>query len=181
MFERSEEDIAAGIIRLSLGGQEYILPTLPWAASDDWQATFKARLNEITGRDFGDIGPEMALSALSATMDTLVDLIASYDREHKLGRDSADLKARYDRAQMYETFKAIGRHEFPFLRDVDGTVAMLMPYLRPILTGLLANIASRQPGGSNGRSPTGVSTPGLSVVGSTGGSSTPSGKQGKSA
>ncbi len=179
MFERTDEDIAAGVIRLDLGGQAYVLPTLPWAASDEWQATLKAKLIEISGRDLDDL--ESAVAALSTTMDSLVDLIAAYDREHKLGRDATELRNRFDRAQLYETFKAIARHEFPFMRDAEGTVSMLMPYLRPILIALLSGVASRQQSGTSGRSPTGGSTPGLSVVDSTGGSSTPSGELGKSA
>jgi hypothetical protein len=178
MFDRSDEDIAAGVIRLSLGGQDYILPTLKWADSEVWQADLQKRLMELTGRDHPDI--DAAIESLSGALNVMVDLVSDYDRTHVLGKDADDLKRTLDRAQMYETFKAIARHEFPFIRDAEGLGAMVMPYLRPILMSLLANLwDQRKP--SNGPSPTGDSTPALSEADSTTVSSDSSGEQAKAA
>ena len=178
MFDRSDDDIAAGVIRLPLGGREYILPTLPWEASDEWQGRFKQALHDIAGADFTDL--DTGFTLLSTAMGTLVDLVAAYDVEHKLGRNAEDLRKHFDRAQIYEVFKAIARHEFPFLRDAEGAVTMLTPILRPLMLNIVAAVASRQASTTSGASPTGASTPELSVVSSTDDSSTSSGKRARS-
>jgi hypothetical protein len=146
---RSPEDVLAGVIRIAVGGQEKLLPTLSIRGTRDWQAAIAA----IPGR-FNPGDPE-AWTATEAsefsglTLDVILDIITLYDRNGALGgRDW--LEEHADPAQLYAALAAISEVAFPF---ADNT--------RLLLAALVAKavVGSPPPNSTSGPSPTGTSRP----------------------
>jgi hypothetical protein len=175
MFERTDEDLAAGLLRFTLAGREYVMHTLSWEASDAWQADARSRLAAITDARFES--PDDLFGLFATSMGDAVELVAAYDTEHVLGRDAADLKSRFDKAQLYEVFKAILRHEVPPLRDGRAVISTAVPVVMPMLQKALAALGSRSPASTSSPSANGGSTPEPSALASIASRSASSGRQ----
>lgn len=76
--ERSAQDVLSGRIRLSLGGQPYVLPVRSIAANrewkEQWDSTVGARIADIP-----DDKPGEMFVALGEGADDLLTLLISYD------------------------------------------------------------------------------------------------------
>lgn len=83
--ERSAEDIFAGRIRLFLGGETYILPTLTIDQEEKWLGSIDGRLGVLlSGMSSAGNNPAALLSVLSGATSQLLDLLYSYDETHVL-------------------------------------------------------------------------------------------------
>jgi hypothetical protein len=77
---RPAGDILSRTVRVRLGGSEYELPVRSIKANRDWRAALNAGTASLvsgladSGDDFGAI-----YAALASQMDTLIDLLLSYD------------------------------------------------------------------------------------------------------
>ena len=79
--ERSAEDIFAGRIRLSLGGAQYVLPTLTIEAEEKWLAGIDGRLGSLlSGVSSARDDPAMLLGVLSGATGQLLDVLYAYDQ-----------------------------------------------------------------------------------------------------
>lgn len=77
--ERSSEDILAGRIRATLGGQEYILPVHSIRENRAWKALMQEHLNRIFG-DFAALNSAGAILArVSTATDSQMELVRAYD------------------------------------------------------------------------------------------------------
>lgn len=83
MFEslipsRSAEDLASGVIRVTLGGRDVLLEEVPMDAMDAWSASVDERLNGLLGgleqgQEVGDV-----MAALTAARPLVLDALTSY-------------------------------------------------------------------------------------------------------
>lgn len=157
---RSPEDVLAGVIRVAVGGQEKLLPTLSIRGTREWQAAVAA----MPGR-FNPADPEAwttgeASEFSGLTLDVVLDIIVLYDRASALGGREW-LEDHADPAQLYAALAAISEVAFPF---ADNT--------RVLLAALVATavVGSSPPSSTSGPSPIGTSRPARSRKRSTGAS-----------
>jgi hypothetical protein len=151
MAERTPEDVASGILRISVGGTVKAVPTLKMKYVDEWgmlvaagDPTAKVPA-EWTAADVG------ALSGRGAAR--LLDLVVAYDRTGALGGREW-LEENADPAQLYEAVAQMVGNAFPLVSSPTVLVDLML--LRP------GSVKS-----TNGRSRHGVSTPTGSGVSST--------------
>ena len=151
MGERSPEDVAAGILRIAIGGTVREMPTLKakyvgeWARTvllaDDQGESVKIKpLEEWTAFDVAQLaGP---------ALERVIDLIVAYDRTGALGgRDWLEENA--DPPQLQEALTSMLGNAFPLADSPEVLAATVM--------GQVA-AASSQPRSTSGRSRTGTST-----------------------
>lgn len=83
--ERSAADIMAGVVRVVLGGRDYMLPVLPRAQSRAWLESLDTRFATLAGEleKAGNDTP-LILTRLIAVADDLYDMLLSYDQSHVL-------------------------------------------------------------------------------------------------
>jgi hypothetical protein len=158
--ERTAEDVAAGILRIAIGGTVREVPTLKakyvgaWAMQvmlqDDAGELVKIKpLDEWTGADVAALaGP---------AIDRVIDLIVAYDRSGALGgRDWLEENA--DPPQLQTAFTQMLGNAFPLATSPD------------VLAGtIMAQVAagSSRASSTSGPLPTGTSTRTRSARGST--------------
>jgi hypothetical protein len=155
MTQRTPEDILAGVLRINVGGIEKRVPTLPMKASAEWQEALGAGLGEFARNLSADQSADSLMGFARFTQQAILDAVVAYDRSGALGgRDWLEENA--DPAQLYIAFRQMAEVVFPFVNDVRSLLAML--------PGLLAqaDVGSSSPSSTNGPSPTGGSTRGLS-------------------
>lgn len=154
MTDRTEELGLAHRLPIVVGGVLVELRTLNLDESDKWQERIKG-VNVQT-----DLSP-----------DLMLDLVVAYDVEHVLGA-RAQLRKKFTRQELWDALNQMASAEFPLemvarsVAEASGVTAM-GPFLF-LLANQLATQPSRSPreSSTNGRSPTGESTTGLSVVAS---------------
>lgn len=160
MTARTPEDILAGVLRITVGGIEKRVPTLPMRACAEWQETLGAQLGGFARNLTADQSADSLLGFARFTQGAILDAVVGYDRTGALGgRDW--LEEHADPAQLYLAFRAMAEVAFPFVTDVRSLLALL--------PGLLAtsDVGSSSPSSTSGRSPTGGSTPARSKSAST--------------
>lgn len=151
MAERSAEDIAAGVLRIAVGGTVREVPTLKakyvgaWAelvllTDRDGHAVKIKPLEEWTAFDVAQLaGP---------ALDRVVDLIVAYDRTGALGgRDW--LMENADPPQLQEALTAMLGNAFPLADSPEVLAATVMGQ---------AAAGSSPPRSTSGRSRPGTST-----------------------
>lgn len=105
-MERSIDDVIAGVIRFSLGGQPFAMAVIPMGAHDRWQES----LNADTAAQFEavpDEGPGRGgalRKAVLAGRDRMVDALIDYDRDKVL----PTREEIFELATGQEIFAAIG-------------------------------------------------------------------------
>lgn len=102
--ERSIDDVIAGVIRFSLGGQPFAMAVLPMGAHDRWQES----LNESTAPFFAGVaetggGSKAMREAVRSARDRMVDGLIEYDRDNVL----PSREEIYELASGQEIFAAI--------------------------------------------------------------------------
>jgi len=151
MTQRSAEDVLAGVLRISVGGIEKRVPTLPMRASAEWQESLGVTLGGFARNLSADQSAESLMGFARFTQAAILDAVVGYDRTGALGgRDW--LAEHADPAQLYIAFRQMAEVAFPFVADVRSLLA--------ILPGLLAqaDVGSASPSSTSGPSPTGGST-----------------------
>jgi hypothetical protein len=120
---RSEEDVLAGVLRVTVGGRERELPVLTIALARAWKAELVSVLaGQIGGMRFDSIEDTGAIAA--AVGDRMLDLVVAYDTGATLGGREY-LEAHATDAEMYLAFRSVLEVSFPFVRDLPSAVAVL--------------------------------------------------------
>jgi hypothetical protein len=156
MVERTPEDVAAGVLRFTFGGEERTCPTLKLRASREWIRAGVARLPELQAILGGDQTPDNLAALIGLGYDAALEQILEYDRTGSLGgRDW--LEEHADPTELFDALRLMGHVALPFVGDLRGLLA--------ILPGLLDG-ASEEPAdesastsSTSGPSPSGDSTP----------------------
>lgn len=164
MIERTEELGLAARLPIVIGGQPVALRTLNLDESEEWQGKLAAAVAEF---DLPSSADPTALFTAIARQPTriMLALVEGYDVDHALG---ANLRQRFTQRELYAALKQMVSAEAPFVEDARSVAEAFGPQLRMLAWQLLARLGAPSPPASstNGRSPTGDSTPTLSVVGS---------------
>jgi hypothetical protein len=143
MAERSAEDIAAGVLRIAVGGSVREVPTLKLRWISGWAALFDAgeaepkALGEWTMHDTTVFGAD--------TVKQMLDLVVAYDRTGALGGREW-LEENADPGQLRAALNQMVENAFP-LADAAALVD---------LTITRAAAASIRPSSSSGASRTGT-------------------------
>jgi hypothetical protein len=173
--ERTEELALAARLPIMVGGQPINLRTLTLEESEKWQAKVATL---VVGFELPESDKPAELFAAFAKQPShvMLELVLTYDVEKQLGTAAA-LRKRLTQAELYAAVKQMVTAEFPFVMDAHSVVEAFGPQLRAMAAALMSNFAERfqQVSSTNGRSPTGASTPALSVVGSASNPSSSSG------
>ncbi len=160
MTQRTPEDIAAGVLRISVGGVEKRVPTLPMKACEGWQETLGVQLGGFARNLSGDQSADSLMGFARFTQEAILDAVVGYDRTSALGGREW-LEENADPAQLYIAFRQMAEVALPFVTDVRSLLAML--------PGLLAasDVGSASASSTNGLSATGASTRARSTSAST--------------
>jgi hypothetical protein len=157
MDSRSPEDVLAGVLRISVGGVEKIVPTLPIRATREWQASLAEGPGAFTPADADDWTPVEASEFSGLALEAVLGIVVSYDRTGALGGREW-LEEHADPAQIYAAAGQMADVAFPFADDT-----------RVLLAALVARsvVGSVAPSSTSGRSRSGASTRGRSKTAST--------------
>jgi hypothetical protein len=148
--KRPSEDVAAGVLRVTIDGHEKVLPLLRIRAEREW----KAGLREIFSRKLPDIdedkpvGVERIGEFSNLTVDAILDVVTSYDRGNALGGREF-LEEHALQSELLAILRQLWSVVFPFTQA-------------PPLTGPANGAPTEASTGSsstNGHSPTGDSIP----------------------
>lgn len=83
--ERTEEEALSLLLTVSMGGQEYQLPTLSLKASDAWLDQLGAAMAEVDVVEEGEDGTAMLQALLKASGNAMLRLVVAYDHTDVLG------------------------------------------------------------------------------------------------
>ncbi len=152
--ERSAEDRAAGILRVTVGNAgTKRLPTLPMRAAAEWSDSLGPALQamiEKLGTDAGEIKGGDLTAIGRAAQEAILEAVVAYDRGSALGGREW-LEEHADPEQLYIAFRQIVLVVFPFVGDAMGILRLLPELLRAGTSG--------SPSSTSGPSSTGGSTP----------------------
>ncbi len=149
----NEEEVLAGLITVTVGGLERSMPTLSIRDAREWRKRLAAEVApiaalQIDANDWAGMPAKLQLAE-----DTMLELIVAYDRTSALGgREWLEEHAKP--RELGPIFTACVEAVFPFERRAGVPAG---PPVGP----------SAAPNSTNGRSPTGASTPSASSAGST--------------
>lgn len=161
MYERSEDDVAAGVIRAQVGrgvrAEVILVPTLTTAETRPWKAALaKAAVGIGVGFDMDNLASAAGLSDLAD--ETIMALVLGYDQGGLLGGQER-LERDCDPAQVYRIFRLMLGVAYPYVRDIGQVMQVLLPLLQ-------ADAAAPSPAAppalaqsTNGPSPSGDLTP----------------------
>lgn len=153
-LDRAPEDVAAGVLRFTFGGQERVVPTLKIRASRDWIRAGVAKLPALQAVLAGDQSPEGLDQLIALGYDAALEQVLAYDRTGALGgRDWLEDNA--DPTELYEALRAMGQVALPFVGDLKGLLAILPG----LLEGAAPDDTSESTSSTSSPSPSGVSTP----------------------
>lgn len=157
---RSEEEILAGVVRLRLG-RPVVVVDVPERTIDETAEWQRLMAEAVGGITTGDLGDSTAMTGLlSLVGDRMQDLIVAYDTS---GQVTHDRLRRCTPAQVYDAFRTVLEAVYPYVRDVQGAVSILMPLIRA------GSVALAKPTGPTAdQSPGQPSTNGRSMRGDTG-------------
>jgi hypothetical protein len=151
--KRSDEDVLSGILRIPVGGVEKLVPTLKLRAVRDWQVRVADKLALIrptlgaNPRDVQDLA-----HVAGTAIESILELVIAYDQTGALGGREW-LEENADPAQLYAAVQQMGQVTFPFVGDAVALIAAF-----PTAFGT-PDEPSASTSSTNGRSPTGASTP----------------------
>ena len=148
MTERSPEDVATGVLRVSVGGAVRVMPTLPIKYVPEWAAVLDAKTPTLI--DPVDASEGFRTIA-TITLTGLLDLIVAYDRTGALGGREW-LEEHADPMELRDAVVAMAGNAFPFGEGAGVVGQMLMDQIK---RAVAPPIPAKS---TNGRSPTGAST-----------------------
>lgn len=147
--ERSEGEIIGRRLTVRLGGRDKGVPVLPIGPMQEWKAALAERASELA-RAFGagdDIRDWAAVKDVALSLGpTLLELLIAYDREAALGGREW-LEANATEEEVYEAFKVVAQHAFPFVRDILRSGS-----LTDLLLDQAARVSSTNSPSANGES-----------------------------
>jgi hypothetical protein len=152
--ERTPEDVAAGVLRFTFGGEERVVPTLKIRASREWIRAGVAKLPELQAILAGEQTADNLAALIGLGYDAALGQVLEYDRTGALGgRDW--LEDHADPTELYEALRLMGQVALPFVGDLKGLLAILPG----LLEGAVPVDASESTSSTSGPSPSGASTP----------------------
>ena len=154
MAERSPEDVATGILRVSVGSAVRERPTLKAKYIAEWGSLLGASGD---GKALGDWTMQDVAGLAGQTVGRLLDLVVAYDRTAALGGREW-LEEHADPAELHSALVAMVGNAFPLASDPAALVGVMI---------LQSAVLSVLPNSTNGSSRNGASTPKRSARGST--------------
>jgi hypothetical protein len=150
---RSEQEIAtrAGI-PVVVGGIEKRIPVLPMGPTRAWRERLATAAGEQYGRMRSMSELTSALAMAGDLTEQLLELVLEYDRDATLGGREW-LEEHATDGEIYEAWKAIAGHVYPFARDLARAPALLEMLLAA--AGQAAEAGASEPS-TNSRSPNGA-------------------------
>lgn len=119
--ERSAADLLAGVVRVSIGGVLYTLPTLPMERSEDWLASLDERFAAVsTGIETAGDDLTAKLNVLMAGQDAMLDALYAYDLSNILPprEDAAKLATK---TEILRAVIEVWRAEHPLAATLAET------------------------------------------------------------
>ncbi len=147
MTTRSAEDVLAGVLRIAVGGQEKLVPTLPIRATREWQAWLAAKPSDYAVPEGDDWSPAEVRDFTGFTLEAVLDMVVAYDRTGALGGREW-LEEHADPAQLYAAIAQMAEVAFPFATNIPLLLAALV---------VRSAVPSSPPSSTNGPSPIGTS------------------------
>jgi hypothetical protein len=131
--ERSAADILAGVVRVSIGGGLYELPTLPMEASERWLASLDERFAAVAS-GIESSGDDLAakLAILMSGQDAMLDALYAYDRSQVLPpREEAERNAT--KTEILRAVIEVWRAEHPLAATLaeTGSLTSWLPSALP--------------------------------------------------
>lgn len=130
---RPDEQVVGGFIPVEMGGEAKVLPVLSIRENRAWTKLFAGSIRA----KLDAVGPiksvDEVVTLLMASMDTMMDLLVSYDRDKVLG-DKEWIDTHATDREVYETLKRVTAAAFPFGVDLRTLVPELLPMLLGSLT-----------------------------------------------
>ena len=147
-----EADVASGVIRITINGQEKVLPTLKIGPfEDEWLPA----QTEVIKRLFEEDREPAELFKIG--MGSLIDAIVAYDTTGALGGREW-LRANADHADLHNLVHEIwDRHLKGFMKDVQGLMGAVRQ-MNQAAMGMAVMQRLQEPSSSS-PSPSGDSTP----------------------
>lgn len=149
MTSRSAEDVLSGVLRIAVGGQEKLVPTLSIKATREWQqqiATGPSGFSVPVTEDDWTAATVAEFTGL--TLEAVLDVVVAYDQTSALGGREW-LEEHADPAQIYAAASQMAEVAFPFATDIPMVLAALV--VRSV-------VGSVSPSSTSGPSRTGAST-----------------------
>ena len=110
MAERSEEEVATGVLQISVGGVVKAMPTLPIKHIPEWAKL----LDAVTPSGIAASDPEEGFTLIArVTLAGLLDLVVAYDRSGALGGREW-IEEHADPAEMKAAAVQMADNAFPF-------------------------------------------------------------------
>lgn len=148
MSVRTPEDIASGTIRVSVGGVERIVPTLPIGPTRDWQTLVADRLGAFGVILAAEQSPSTLAELSHQSLDTVLDLAVAYDRTGSLG-GRAWLEEHADPEQVYAAVRLMLEVAFPFAPDLRTLLTVLPGVILRGPSGPANSTSSPSPSGDS--------------------------------
>lgn len=149
MATRSAEDVAAGILRIAVGGQERLVPTLSIKDTREWQMGLATGPSGFTVPVTEDDWTAATVAEFTGlTLEAVLDVVVAYDKTGALGGREW-LETHADPAQVYAAASQMAEVAFPFATDIPMVLAALV--VRNV-------VGSASPSSTSGPSRTGAST-----------------------
>lgn len=149
MVERTPEDVLAGVLRISVGGVEKLVPTLPIRAAREWHEANASRPGKglLSPVNLEDWTPNDVSAYNTRSVEVVLDMLVEYDKTGALGGREW-LEEHADPAQLRIAIDQVLAVLFPFADDA-GPIRAVLVYRRVVGSG--------SPSSTNGHSPIGAS------------------------
>jgi hypothetical protein len=155
--DRDPEDVATGVLRISVGGVVKTMPTLPIKYIPQWAAVLDAK----TPSAVTPIDPAEGFALVARiTLGGLLDLVVAYDRTGALGGREW-LEEHADPMELRVAAFAMAGNAFPFGEGAGVVGQTMMGLIRQAIA------PSPPPKSMSGPSPIGISTRKRSALAST--------------
>lgn len=151
-----EADVASGVIHVTIGGEQRVLPTLKIGPfEDEWLPKQGQAISALFNEDLE------VTDLVKRGIGALVDAIVAYDVTGALGgRDY--LRAKADHAELHAIAHAIyQRHFDPFMKDAQAILAAVRQMTQQMAATAVAQRLQEK--STNGVSPNGDETPAKSA------------------
>jgi hypothetical protein len=144
MAERTPEDVVAGVLRISIGGTERLMPTLKARWVGEWSVLLGDPATDA--KPIGEWTMDDVTGLSGRTVDHLLDLVVAYDRTSALGGREW-LAENADPAQLHAALVQMVGNAFPLADEPAVLVAVTLARL---------SAPSARPPSTNGASTNGV-------------------------
>ena len=145
MAERSEEDVATGVLRISVGGAVRTVPTLKAKWVPDW---LRMLVPAVAGKGLTEWTQEDVQALSSSSVTRMLDLIDVYDRTAALG-GRAWLEENADPSELHAALVAMVGNANPLADDPAAMLGMAL---------VMSGVPSARPNSTNGASRTGAAS-----------------------